>query len=120
AISLISAGLRPLRAAAWWILPKTRRQFSWMATFMGTTETHRNDGYLAFRDLGGFDARPSPAITVSSSIEAFEPRVFFVSVRLCLRISIKSTTFAGAGPFAAGACGATPATLFWMTWRTLS
>src|SRR5262245_59166226 len=79
-----------------------------------------NIDHRTFLDRAGFSLRPSAAATVSSTAGVFVDLAFFVSVRLCLRISIKSTTFVGAGPFVGGACGVTPAIFIWIMPRTLS
>src|SRR5438067_4405024 len=77
--------------------------------------------HRAFRARLGLPDWPSPAPTVSGSgAGAGDALVFFVSFRLCLRISMRSTTLAGPGAAGAGTCGETPAIFIWMISSTLS
>src|SRR5262245_18134742 len=74
--------------------------------------------HRALRVRGAFVV--SPATRVSSSAGRRDAFAFLVSLRLCFKTSIRSTTFAGPGTFVAGACGATPATFMCMISSTLS
>src|SRR5437016_11460617 len=77
--------------------------------------------YLTFFVRELFGERPLPAATVCSSTAGERDALaFLLSLRLCFRISMRSTTFAGPGPFAAGTWGETPATFIWIISSTLS
>src|SRR5436190_11220212 len=77
--------------------------------------------YLTFFVREPFGERPSPATTVSSSTPGERAALaFLVSLRLCFRTSMRSITFAGPGPFAAGTWGEKPATFIWIISSTLS